>query len=504
LPRADVEWRVGAAWALLAIVAAARLTLAIVDQYPYFPDEVYQALEPAHRAAFGYGFRAWEFVDGARSWLFPGVLAVLFRIAHTVGVTEGLWLVCLAKLAVTSLSLAGLWAAMGIAGRRVGPWGAIGTGVILGFFPLLFVTWHRTLSENVGASLALCALALVDRVGGRRAFYGGLVAGLGVFVRFQGGLFVLAFVLVPLVDRRFRDAAWYVAGAALAGVLGGALDWVTWGRPFHSFLTYVDFNLVQNGAVYFGVAPRWFYFERLAASPGLLGLPLLAGLLVGLVRFPVIGLTALAFAALHMFTPHKELRFIIPALALAAIPAGVGLVDLGRLLGRLVPRLLQRSVAIGLVVSYAGLLGWLGWTLSWGEVGVLPPPPRARREDQILLLNRDTSRALSWLGQRRDMCGAIVRGRGPIWTGGYVYLHRDVPLFFRDTGDARQMANYVIAPDAQEPVGQGYLRVRRIGTSIIYRRQGPCIVPEGYEPPIASDRPTKAQIEEAARASGLR
>jgi hypothetical protein len=107
--------------------------------------------------------------------------------------------------------------------------------------------------------------------------------------------------------------------------------------------------------------------------------------------------------------------------------------------------------------------------------------------------------AVSWVGQRRDVCGVIVRARAPIWTGGYAYLHRNIPFLFRDTGDNRRLANYVIAPDAKEPVGFYYRRVARIGQSVVYRRPGGCDVPDGYEPPIASDRPSVDAIEEARR-----
>ena len=52
------------------------------------------------------------------------------------------------------------------------------------------------------------------------------------------------------------------------GLLGGLLDWVTWGRPFHSLLAYVDFNLLLGGASTFGVEPFGFYAATLWTSVG--------------------------------------------------------------------------------------------------------------------------------------------------------------------------------------------------------------------------------------------
>ena len=40
----------------------------LTDDGIYWPDEIHQSLEPAHRLVFGYGLIAWEFSDGARNW----------------------------------------------------------------------------------------------------------------------------------------------------------------------------------------------------------------------------------------------------------------------------------------------------------------------------------------------------------------------------------------------------------------------------------------------------
>src|SRR3954447_8881518 len=49
----------------LALGATLRVYLALTDDGLYWPDEIYQSLEPAHRLVFGYGLVAWEFIDGA-------------------------------------------------------------------------------------------------------------------------------------------------------------------------------------------------------------------------------------------------------------------------------------------------------------------------------------------------------------------------------------------------------------------------------------------------------
>ena len=62
--------------AILTIAALPRIWAAVFDQGVFWPDEIFQSTEPAHTFAFGYGYVAWEFQDGARSWLFPGAIGL--------------------------------------------------------------------------------------------------------------------------------------------------------------------------------------------------------------------------------------------------------------------------------------------------------------------------------------------------------------------------------------------------------------------------------------------
>ncbi|MFP2911530.1 hypothetical protein ACLESD_42190, partial [Pyxidicoccus sp. 3LFB2] len=71
--------------AVLAAGAALRIHWALNDEGMYWPDEVYQSLEPAHRLVYGYGLVAWEFVEGARNWALPGLVAGVLGLARLLG-----------------------------------------------------------------------------------------------------------------------------------------------------------------------------------------------------------------------------------------------------------------------------------------------------------------------------------------------------------------------------------------------------------------------------------
>src|SRR5262245_14076681 len=64
---------------LLGIGAVFRAWLSFHDDGIYWPDEIYQGLEPAHRLVFGSGLVAWEFIEGARTWALPGLVALLMK-----------------------------------------------------------------------------------------------------------------------------------------------------------------------------------------------------------------------------------------------------------------------------------------------------------------------------------------------------------------------------------------------------------------------------------------
>src|ERR1700683_4229913 len=73
------------AWAaLLSSSLALRIGLAVCSPNIFFPDEIFQTLEPAHRLVYGYGVISWEWRLGMRSWVLPTFLAGIMRTAAWV------------------------------------------------------------------------------------------------------------------------------------------------------------------------------------------------------------------------------------------------------------------------------------------------------------------------------------------------------------------------------------------------------------------------------------
>ena len=180
-------------WLIVIGAALLRGWLAVGDHGIYWPDEIYQSLEQAHRVAFGDGMLPWEFREGARSWLLPGAIAGLWRLAAALGVESSLTLVVLARLCMVLASSASIWLAARIAEHIAGVRAACVAALVLAVSPLSVVLGYRALSETASAPLvALSALYVLRRSPRGAALAGGAIA-LASLLRYQNGLFALTF-----------------------------------------------------------------------------------------------------------------------------------------------------------------------------------------------------------------------------------------------------------------------------------------------------------------------
>ena len=286
---------------------------------------MFQTLEPGHRISFGVGLLDWEFHDGIRSYLLPGFVAGIMNLTEPLSSGSIGYLVgCFTALAL--LSTAPMVLAAQLGWRNGGPSSAlVATAICAAWFELVYFG-SKALSEVVAGHLLVFALTLhygSPSLRGRGIALGALL-GLVLVLRVH---FVPAIAVIFCACCRPRDASLRrppAAGFIVALLLGGALDWITWGLPFQSVWKNVVVNVFEGKASQSGTAPWYHFFQHLPAVWQYATIPIVGLGLIGARRFPLLLMVALAVLVPHSVVAHKEYRFIYIAIALFVVLAAVG------------------------------------------------------------------------------------------------------------------------------------------------------------------------------------
>ncbi len=450
--------------ALLAAALGARLFFVFVGPFFIRPDEVFQALEPAHRLLTGHGAITWEWHAGIRSWLLPGVIAAIMRAGAAVGLGHSILLVQ-SVFAVLSLAVVATAIRLGrvFAGERA----ALLCGALTAFWPDTVLDGAHTLTETQGGNLLAIATmwAAIERhrrrVARRDAFGIGLLLGLATVLRFQ----LIPGVLVVLAaGGRLRGPA-MLAGAALPLAGGGLLDALTLGAPWQSITRNLAVNLGEGRADLFGTSSPLFYLPLAVQFWGAALLPVAACFAVGVRRAPLAGLVVAAVVVSHSLVAHKEFSFVAGAVPLVLAVAGIG----AAALSERAPRFRRAWLVAGIVAMCATTMfsGYRGLRRVHANL------PRLVREARTV----------------PGLCGfALYVGEANwwIWSGGESLLDRDVPFFLlRRPADLAAATPGIDALIADEAVlaylPAAYAVSRCIRGACLLHRPGTC-APVGVRP----------------------
>lgn len=446
-------------WRLVAAVAAVPAVIAVAQLGRIRPDEVYQTLEPAYSRAFGYGIVAWEWQVGLRNWAVPLFFSVLLRLAAALGIRDPLVFRGVLEVPQVLLHAAMLAAAFRLAARRVGDRLALWAVPVVGLVGPVLTFAGRTMGESFSAAFLVIGVELLDRpVARARAFaLGGAMLGLAVVARYGSAVMVVAALAWLGGARRFRALGLASAGGLAVAAALGALDWATWGQPFHSLRAYLDFNLLSGKAeTQFGREPAGFYNEVLLRALPLWVWP---GLFWAAwrqrPRLPLALACAAAYLGAITLTAHKEHRFVYPALVLLVVAAAPG--ALGALGALRRPDLKAALGALLIPLSFAPYL--------------VAPELEVQRPDQF--------RAIVRAG--REATGLLIVNEGLWGAGGFFYLGKNIPWTTCDFAhDGRFQAalsdprfNRVVSYDGRalaELKAAGFREVETIGLATVLAR----------------------------------
>lgn len=485
----------GTATIVTIFVVAFALRFGVARALPniLWPDEIFQSLEQAHRLVFHYGLVLWEFREGARSWLLPGLLAPVMKLTAPLGAGSSGYLagaqawLCLLSLGVPYASYrlargAGLHAAI-VATLATSLW-----------FELVYFA-PKALAEVVATYALAPALALLDEEGAegsgddegalrRRLLLSGMLLGLATALRPHLAPAVLVASLVAL-RARWRLARGFAIALALPLLAAGALDFATWGAPFHSYAHNVRANVIAGKAATYGTAPPYAYASLLWGSWSFATPMVLALAALGARRAKATASAAVTVLVVHAAIAHKEWRFVVPAIALTVVLASIGLLDASVWLAR-------RPGARRLGSTWVAALGLAGWlavsaeradTFDLARVslprGLSGEPTAAFRHLRGSLL------AFAALSSDDRICGVGLENRRWNLTGGYTWLHRNVPIFEIRSNEAfaqRAPSFNALVVRVHGPAAVGsYVREACWDEACVYVRPGGCAPAPDYD-----------------------
>ncbi|XP_046405378.1 GPI mannosyltransferase 3 [Ischnura elegans] len=305
-----------------------KLLSVFVVKTSFVPDEYWQSLEVAHKLAFGYGHLTWEWTEGIRSYIYPAIIAALYKALEFFGLDSREALILTPRIFQAILSSVGdyyFWKWVSVQTDTKGNW-AVVTIATSWFW---FYCGSRTIINAVEMVLTVFALYSFpwsenDAKVGRAKFL--LPVGLACVMRPTAFVVWLPFCIYHLARASSKSStilkSYLPIGAFCIG-LSTLVD-----SYFYGKLTFTPWNFfvknVYNGiGAFYGIhGLYWYVFCGLPVILGVHFIPFLyktwevvknKGPAIESVLLFDIAWTTFLFSLLS----HKEFRFILPVLPMA-------------------------------------------------------------------------------------------------------------------------------------------------------------------------------------------
>jgi hypothetical protein len=387
LDRAEISL---AAYLLLALVI--RLPAVFFSRGWDFRDHQFQYVDPAYHLGLGGSWwQPHDYIQGLRSWVYPGFLGMVFRGIAGLGIEDPVAMMAATRFlhAVLSLvPLASLW-------MLLVRWKAVPSqGPLLLFTAanaFLVYCGVQPTGPTFAVGLALTSVFLFHGPGRLWPFVSGIFLGLAFCCRFQDAFFGPVLLVAALLGRRFGAAAAMSLGAAIVVTFEGMVDLFTWGAFLHSPFRYVAWNVFEGAASRYGEDPPWYYLPYIVGVLLLVPPFLRSGgeaLWKGGRRFPLMLAASGFYLLMHQLVAHKALRFVLPAMVLLLIPYASDLLDRRPSEPRL--RRAHRALFLGLHVLAFVVVSF--WYPNRGPVeAALELSRRGDFVDRLLIVNGEQS-----------------------------------------------------------------------------------------------------------------
>lgn len=415
-------------WAKIHIIALVgfliRLILVFTSDYIIHPDEIFQYLEQAHRLEFDYGIIPWEYRYGIRSWILPGLLFGLLHTLHAMHLDNPNFYIPIIKMFFCILSISLVYSSYfivrNIASEDAGRLASLFTCF---WYELIYFSSKPT-PEVLSAYLLIFSIVfLVVRPTRKNAVLFSFFSALSLILRFQ--YLPVVFVLMILGIFRWNKKDFLICGIVFIFTVAfaGYIDYLTWGSFFASYYNNYLYNAIYKVSDLFGAESRFYYIKSLISSSK--GLFLIFGFLSLLLskinKTWLLLLCILATIVPHSLIAHKEHRFIF-----AAIPLFLMLIAI--ITSDFISQLKHWKYAHKKIILYS-LVSLVCLQTINALFLKIPLPGRAYSStiSKSAILS-----AYLFLYKESDLVAVSNAYSDWSLTGGYYYLHRNVPIYYPD------------------------------------------------------------------------
>ncbi|XP_026405956.1 GPI mannosyltransferase 3-like isoform X1 [Papaver somniferum] len=322
---------------ILTLCLVFRMVNSLLVQTYFNPDEHWQALEVAHRIAFGYGHLTWEWSKGIRSYLHPMMFVPLYKFLSFFGLDAPWFMIRAPRLLQSVISSVGDFylykLAHRIFGERVAQWTLFSQ--LVNWFT--FFCFTRTLSNNLETVLTLVGLYYWPSfrhsskhflLASRK--WGLVIAALACAVRPTSAITWLYVGLLELFETKDQIKFIFLEIAPIGLLVLGftcLVDWLMYGSWIFVPVNFLKFNFLSSGGDYYGTHKWHWYFTQGFTVMLFTFIPFTIAGVFQSRQWKLFGLMAWVLG-LYSVLGHKEFRFVMPVLPIALMFSGYSLASL--------------------------------------------------------------------------------------------------------------------------------------------------------------------------------
>ncbi|MFC1581826.1 hypothetical protein ACFL3L_02890 [Candidatus Neomarinimicrobiota bacterium] len=417
---------------ILAVVGLLlRIFVALVSNNIHHPDEIFQYLEQAHREVFGYGYIPWEYRFGTRSWLLPGFISFFLYGFKYLKINDPVLYISFIKVVFSCISISLIYSVYFTTKQIASENAAKLAAIFSCFWYELIYFAHKPNPEVIATYLFMAALAIaVSKPYKYLPFAFGFLCALTIMLRLQYIIPISFLIFYVLFFWKRKSILHSALIFFIIIIIAGYIDYLTWDQFFVSYYNNYVFNKIYNVASLFGTMSIIYYFGALTISS--LGIFCFAGLL-SFIYWRNTWLILLCIASIilsHSIIPHKEYRFIFIVIPLFFILLSA-IVSNYTFHCRQISknRFLSIIFSVFLIISLLGLFNKL--------------PSQKFIYAKSMVQSDDILDAYLYLFDDTDLHAILNIAKSWNRTGGYYYLHRDIPIYAKTHFKLDDNKNYL-------------------------------------------------------------